>query len=479
MDAERVREELLAVVAARDAVIVELTALNGRLVERVAELERRLGQDSSTSSRPPSSDSPFRKPPPRSGRGRSGKRPGKQGGDPGTTLRQVADPDVVVVCEPDSCAGCGGDLRGAELTGQASRQVFDAVPPPPRPHVTDYRVGSRRCAGCGTVATGTAPAFAVGPVQYGPELLAQAANVLCGHYLPVGRSAELLTAMTGVDVSTGFLAGVRGRAARRLEISFLPHVRELLRSAGVLHVDETPGRVDGKLAYVHVACTPFLTAMHTGNRSAKTIDAGQVLPDYSGVIVRDGYAGYGHLVTAVHAWCGAHLLRDLRGVHDADPAGQLWATALADCLLDAHHAAQNARAAGQATLDEPTLARIRAHYRGAVAKGLSDNSSATEGLARHALTLARRFDEQQQMILRFATDLTVSFTNNQAERDVRPVKIQQRTSGGGWRTLQGLANFAVVQSYLSTATKWGIDKLDALRQLFTTGAWLPPALAPD
>jgi transposase len=59
------------------------------------------------------------------------------------------------------------------------------------------------------------------------------------------------------------------------------------------------------------------------------------------------------------------------------------------------------------------------------------------------------------------------------------VKIQQRTSGGAWRTLAGIADFAIVQSYLSTATKWGLDSLDVLTQLFTTGAWLPPAAEPS
>jgi transposase len=82
------------------------------------------------------------------------------------------------------------------------------------------------------------------------------------------------------------------------------------------------------------------------------------------------------------------------------------------------------------------------------------------------------------MILRFVVDLAVPWTNNQAERDVRPVKIQQRTSGGAWRTLTGIADFAVVQSYLSTATKWGLDTHNVLTQLFTTGAWLPPTPAP-
>jgi transposase len=82
------------------------------------------------------------------------------------------------------------------------------------------------------------------------------------------------------------------------------------------------------------------------------------------------------------------------------------------------------------------------------------------------------------MILRFATDLAVGFTSNQAERDIRPVKVQQRSSGGTWRALLGLADFAIVQSYLSTSAKWGIDALDALTMLFTSGAWLPPAVAP-
>lgn len=477
MEAEPSREQLLAAVRERDALIAELSAANARLAERVAELERRAAQDSSTSSRPPSADSPYTKPRRRSGRGRSGRRPGKQPGEPGTTLCQVADPDEVVACEPGRCADCGGELAAAGQVGVATRQVFDVPAPPPHPHVTEYRVVSRRCA-CGTVTAGVPPAWAIGPVGYGPELTAQAANVLCGHYLPVARSAQLLSATLGVQVSTGFLAGVRRRAAGLLADGFLPRVRELLRTAGVLHVDETPGRAAGGMTYVHVACTEFLTALHTGSRSAATIDAGGVLPDYRGVIVRDGYAGYTHLVDALHAWCGAHLLRDLRAFHDADPAGQIWAQALADTLLEANRAAQAARARGQTDLAEQLLARLRCRYRGAVAKGLTDNEGRPGGLAHDAATLARRFRDHEDMILRFAADLTVPFSNNQAERDARPVKVQQRTSGGCWRTLEGLADFAVVQSYLSTAAKWGLDKLDVLRQLFTTGPWLPPALVP-
>ena len=461
---------LREVIAAKDDQIAAAQA-------RIAELERRLGADSSTSSRPPSSDSPYRKPARRSSRSSSGRRPGKQPGDPGSTMPLVDDPDEVITCDPGCCGGCGADVSGAAVVGVQRRQVVE-LPAPLPPRVTEYRLVSRACAGCGKTATASAPALVTGRVQYGPGVLARAAELLCAHYLPVGRAARLMRSMLAVPVSVGFMAGVRARAARALEATFLPRVRELLHQVGVLHVDETPGRAAGGLEYVHVAATPFLTAMHTGGRSAADIDAGQVLPGYAGTIVRDGYAGYTHLIDAHHAWCGAHLLRDLRAVHTADPDTQTWAAAMATTLTDANTAAAAARAAGQTTLDPQELATIRNHYRDAAALGISTNSARAGPLAADALTLARRFRTHEDMILRFVVDLAVPFTNNQAERDVRPVKIQQRTSGGAWRTLAGLADFAIVHSYLSTATKWGLDHYDALYQLFTTGAWLPPAAPP-
>jgi len=279
-------------------------------------------------------------------------------------------------------------------------------------------------------------------------------------------------------VSTGFMAGVRPRAARLLEKQFLPRVRELLRQVGVLHVDETPVRADGALEYGQAACTDTLTLFHVGGRSAADVDAGGVLPGFTGTIVRDGYAGYVHLIDAHHAWCGAHLIRDLAAFHRVDPKGQFWAAAMADTLTDAHQHAQTARAAGNDHLTPDVLADIRRRYHGATAAGISDNTTRAGPLAADALTLARRFRNHEDMILRFVVDLGVPFTNNQSERDVRPAKIQQRTSGGCWRTLAGVADFAVVQSYLSTATKWGLDSYDVLTQLFTTGAWLPPAATP-
>ena len=143
-----------------------------------------------------------------------------------------------------------------------------------------------------------------GRAQYGPGVHAKAALAVCAHYLPVARAAKLVAALTGVKVSAGFVAGVRGRAAGRPG-PFMDRVRELLHAAGVLYAGETPARVAGKLHDVHVACTQFLTAMHTGDRTSEAIDAGGILPGYAGTIVRAGCKGYEHLTGALHAWCGS------------------------------------------------------------------------------------------------------------------------------------------------------------------------------
>jgi transposase len=469
--------------------VAELERIVRDQAGEIVELKRRAAADSSNSSRPPSSDAPWSEKPAkkRSSRTRSGRKPGKQPGASSSSRSLFDDADDTREIHPDRCRRCDTSLDGAEESGRQRRQVIDIQPAPP-PKVTEYQRISTVCPCCGAVTTPgwddeAVPVEHVGtvsgpgsPVRIGPETLARAALLTCAHYLPVGRARDLLEALTAIDVSAGFLAGIRARVARRLEKTFLGHRQTLLVSAPVLHDDETPGRAARALSYVHVACTEYLTLMHVGDRCAATIDGG-VLGGFTGVLVRDGYAGYEHL-TAVHAWCGAHLLRDLRSISDAVPDRQLWARAMATTPTDANRAARESRERGADRLDEATLKRIRNHYLGALARGKAENQREHNTLADKARTLIARFQRFEDMILRFAMNLSVPFTNNEAERSCRPVKVQQRTSGGCWRTLQGLTDFAIAQSYLDTATKWGLDKLDALRQLFTTGPWPPPALTP-
>jgi len=472
--------ELAVRLAEAYRLIAELTAQIERLSARVEDLERQARKDSSTSSRPPSSDSPYKKQSrDRSLRERGKRRPGKQPGDPGSTMSLVDDPDETIACPPAACCGCGADLASVPVTAQRRHQVTD-IEPAPAPKVTEYVAQAKECAGCGMVTAGELPAHVRARASYGPETCAQAANLVSGHYIPVYRATLLLCQLAGIAVSTGWMAGIRGRAAGLVEASgFTDRVRELLKTAAAVHADETPARAAGGTRYVHLACTRYLTCMHTGDRSAEAIDAGGVLPGYEGVIVRDGYAGYGHLTSALHAWCGVHLLRDLKGLYDFEPAQQQWAAQMAGLLIEARDAASAARLAGQSALDAAVLADLVTRYRALATAGLAASLYRRTATAKDARRLARRFLSFEDMILRFATrpDLDI-FSNNEAERTIRPAKVQQRSSGGCWRTLQGLAEFALVQSYLSTAAKWGISKLDALRDLFNGHAWLPPGLEP-
>ena len=188
-----------------------------------------------------------------------------------------------------------------------------------------------------------------------------------------------------------------------------------------MHADETPARAAGGTRYVHLACTRYLTCLHTGDRSAEAIDAGGVLPGYQGVIVRDGYAGYGHLTSALHAWCGVHLLRDLKGLYDFEPSQQPWAAQMAALLIEARDAAAAARVAGQSALDAAVLDDLVARYRALTASGLAANLYRRTATASDARRIARRFRSFEDMILRFAThpDLDI-FSNNEAERTIRP-----------------------------------------------------------
>ena len=446
-------------------VVVAQAARIGELEAELAELKRRLGTNSSNSSKPSSQDGLAKS---KRASGSSGGKRGKPRGAPGATRMLVDDPDERHECAPQACGGCGCDLAGAQEFARQRRQVVD-LPPPPKPRVVEYQVVSLTCPDCGAVSVGQAPDGVRGRVQLGPGVKARLAYLRGAQFLPYGRATHALDVLCGLRVAPATVLAAVRKAAARLG-PFTDRVRMLLRGAAVLGADETPAWVDGGWKYVHVACTPTLTLLHAGSRSKTDIDAGGVLDGFTGVLVRDGYVGYAHVKTAVHAECVAHLLRALKGVHDADPATQSWAEAMTNTLLLAKDMMAAAAQAGQTTLDAGQVSLIRSAYAGALSLGREQNTAAPRS---KAAKLVERFARDSLDILRFTTDTAIWFTNNQSERDLRPTKLQQKVSAT-WRCLQGLADFATLRSYLSTATKHGQDLMDVLVDLFTTGPWLPP-----
>ena len=253
-------DELAALVAAQAVELArareEITALRAE----VAALKRRLGTNSGNSSMPPSSDR-FGKPAPKSLRGKTGRKQGKQPGTPGANLSLVENPDTIVDHAPSACSGCGAGLRRTDRAGVIRRQVVDL--PPVRPSVTEHRLHRLRCRGCRHITTAAAPAEATAPACYGPNVTALAVYLLTYQHIPVARTAQLLADLLGLPVSTGWVAGVLTPVATNLD-EFAERVEQALRAAPVAHFDETGIRVEGRTSG---ATTPAATPTTCANWS--------------------------------------------------------------------------------------------------------------------------------------------------------------------------------------------------------------------
>jgi transposase len=447
------------------ALIQTLSAENAALKARVAELERRLGLNSSNSSKPPSSDG-LKKPARVSSlRERSGKTSGAQPGHDGETLRQVAKPDHVIEHHPPVCSGCGEPLTPGASGEYAARQVFDL--PEPRPLVvTEHRAFSCRCEACGAATRAAFPEDVRAPAQYGARIAAFAVYLLHYQLLPEDRLVELMADLFGVKLAAGTIAAMSRNCAGRLR-SFAEALRDLVAKAPVKHMDETGFRIGGKTQWLHVACTTLLTFYRT---CAKR---GEMLANVVGVVVHDHWKPYYTMQGVLHALCNAHHLRELKALVEIEKED--WARQMQRLLRRACHAARLARER-RLPLEPRLIALIERRYDAVVAQGLAfheaqipvaraPKKSGRERRGRkprrtgHNLLL--RLQIRKQDTLRFLHDPAVPFTNNEAERDGRMMKVKQKISGG-FRTPDGAADFATLRSVISTARKQGWNLIETL-----------------
>jgi transposase len=455
-------EQLLEVVAV-------LRAENARLVERVRELEARLGQNPRNSSRPPSSEG-LDKPAPKSLRRQSGRRPGGQKGHDGTTLMQVAQSDHEVVHEPGCCADCGRSLAGRPITGIERRQQFDL--PPLRVEVTEHRLVERECL-CGRRARGSAPDGVESPVQYGPRIAAVVVYLYVGQFLSKERTAQALSELFGTPLSAGTVAGVTARAAGRLG-EFMDRVRDEIAGSEVVGFDETGLRVDAKLHWVHCARTGKYTLVTCHPRRGREgIGDLGVLGRFRGIAVHDAWAPYDTYPDIAHQLCCAHALRELQGVVDCAPAGQwCWAGQAADALVAMQKLVAEAIEAGRDAVDVAALAEQVSRYRSAALIGINETAARAGTLMKKHNALAHRLIDRQDDYLRFTIDWRVTADNNGTERDIRMIKLRQKVSGC-LRTLTGARQFCAIRSYLSTTAKHGMHFFQALVMLTEGNPWMP------
>jgi transposase len=408
-----------------EQLVVENSELRAQVValeSKLADLEERIGRNPRNSSMPPSAEG-FTKPPSpsRAERRAAQRKQGKQPGAPGKHLAQVADPDAVVIHTPDACRGCGGDLSSAEVIDTEHRQVFDL--PEIRLAVTEHAAERRRCA-CGCTTKASFPRAATAPAVYGPGVRALAAYLAVHQHLPFDRMAQLFSDVLGQEVSVGALAQMVTEAASATG-PFTERARDLLAEADAVHFDETGARVIGSLHWVHSASTAFLTLLECNKRRGRVaMDAMGILGAMSGVAIHDGWKPYRHY-DVTHGLCNAHHLRELIAVGIGWDQG--WANDLATLLREAKRETEVARAAGLGKLDAVMLQSIRIRYGILVAKGFAANpepeTGKRSGYEKKAYNLLVRLDRHRADVLRFCTDFTVCFDNNQAEHDIRMVKL--------------------------------------------------------
>ncbi len=473
-----------AVIAVQARVIGLLAAENARLAGQVADLaarverlERLASRNSGNSSMPPSADDlPGRTPPRRrpAGGGRK-RRQGKQPGAPGSHLAWSGDPDDTVPHFPDGRCECGADLAGAaDLGVAASHQQVEI--PLACAQVIQHDLHAVAC-GCGRVHQAAAPpgAGAPGTVTYGLNLQAWCVFLLAAHAIPVHRCAELIESLTGAKPSPGFVHSMIARAAVAVAAANRL-IRALIILAHVICADETPIRVGPgpktRKRYLLVACTRLLTYYFLGDRSLATFGA-FVFPDLAGtVVVHDRYQNYDAYPGIIHQLCTAHLLRDLADAAETYP-GAIWPGQIADALRGLIHAASQAREQGRAAVPEEIAAPLIHDFRHGVLAGLSDIPRRPGRKQSPCRDLLECLRDRRGDVLRFTTDLRIPPTSNQAERDVRPAKVQQKISGR-LRSEQVTRHRYAIRGYLSTAAKHGINVLAALRDALDGNPWMPP-----
>jgi transposase len=483
-----------------------------RLELRVAELERRLGQDSTDSGTPASKESIGAAERRKAGRRRQEsererRKDRKRGGQPGHQGKGLArDPDPGEMKEagpPAECGSCKAPLDGAAAAGSRWAQVIDVEV---IRKVTEWALPGLECPCCGTVTFAEPPPGAhAGSVSYGAVLNAAAVVLTAYGNVPPERAAQVMAMLLGVPVSAGWVDKASARLAARLgKAGFDAAMLAALAGQDALAADETPVNVLDKnvpqpaareegdeqdpedtekaapgAPHVLIVRTPDgrLTWLQALASRRKGDVAAGIPAAFTGLLMTDGYTGYQHLLSRLAGiqQCCQHIIRRCRAVTRLGPGGlQSWAGDIIAILREAHQAVQDARARGSTALCADLLDELRERYDDAIASGITHNRLRDWHEGNHpGYALGCWLREYKEQVFLFTRDFAVDWTTNVAERGAKAAKRHQAVSGY-WHTLATLARWCRIRSYLDSAAAHGITALDAIRAAIEGRPWLPP-----
>ncbi|MGB5229904.1 MAG: IS66 family transposase [Desulfoprunum sp.] len=434
----------------------------------VSILVNRLGLNSRNSSKPPAAD-PFRK---KERKTAGGRKPGGQHGHVGKTLQQFSDPDIVKPIPIDRDLLPPGEYKSG---GHEARQVIDLdigivvtewqaeilVDQNGKKHVAPFPEGVTR------------------PIQYGIGIKINSVYMSQYQMIPYNRIEEQFADQLQIPISAGSIVNFNRDAFERLEL-FEAWVKNRLAISPLVHLDETGVNVNSSRYWLHNTSTDSYSYFYPHQkRGGEALDEIGILSGYQGILCHDHwkpYFNYG----AAHALCNAHHLRELERAAEQD--GQKWAKQMSDLLLEINRAVDEAGG----SLDPPGAELFRQRYREVLTEAEIECPEPKKKayhlkpgrIARSkARNLLERLKKFEDAVLRFMVEPLVPFSNNQAENDLRMIKVQQKVSGC-FRSMDGAKVFCRIRSYLTTCRKQSLTATEALRLLFE-GKWPAFMIASD
>jgi len=370
--------------------------------------------------------------------------------------------ETVQISKVSFCEHCGEDLRKVPCRGHERRTQIDIVFEKVLVHV-DAEV--KHCPHCRTPTRAPFPTAFSGPLQYGAGIKAYVLNLLLAQMLSLKRVQQSIHTLIGRVISEATVLKYVLQLHRALERWEHSAIEQLL-TLPAMHVDETSLRVERKNHWIHVCSAGDITLkfLHP-KRGQEAMQAIGVIPRYGGIIIHDCWASYLAYEHCRHGLCGAHLLRELTFIVDAE--GYAWARNMKRLLQETCTRVSSRK---RKKLTGREYANLQKRYRNILTRGAKElppippkqNGKRGRVAKSDAHNLWERLKAHESAVLRFAKDPNVAFTNNRAERDLRMSKVKQKVSGC-FRKPEYAEAYCRISSYLQTMANHGYNPLVAIQ----------------
>ena len=414
--------------------VEQLTKLMAELQETIKELRERLNKNSGNSSMPPSSDGFKKTSNKRSLRKKSGRKPGGQKGHDGSYLTVLSEPDHTENHLHADCKNCPRYKKCHKAAVvKETRYVIDAVVDV---DITAHNILSVPCCPkCGCEKTGVFPDSVKSNIQYGKNLEALVITLNTVGAVSINRTHEILEGVFNIPISTGTISNMVSRCAKKVE-SVYNNIGEKLKESPVNHADETGTNINGKLEWAHCISNDKYTYIELHRkRGFEAIEDIGILTQYRGILVHDCWSPYWRLEGVIHQLCCAHLLRELNGVLENDPK-QKWASRLKELLIKMKRSKERAIIQGKEALSERTIKKYSDSYDEIIKLAYEENPAPEKVYGKRGrqkrgkiLSLIDRLFKHKGEVCLFIKNFAVPFDNNQAERDIRNIKVKTKVSG--------------------------------------------------